>query len=93
VTVKCVAPHSPGCLFGVVAKQMGGPMNALENSSAELQAHCRHLRCKEMYYQGNQEDEYASGAYWCSQTQENFGPDGEPAGKTECCAGRTCYVG
>jgi len=68
-------------------------MNALENSSAELQAHCRHLRCKEMYYQGNQEDEYASGAYWCSQTQENFGPDGEPAGKTECCAGRTWYVG
>ena len=46
-----------------------------------------------MYYQGQVEDEFASGVYWCSKTQENFGPDGEPAGKSDCCAGRSCYVG
>ena len=51
------------------------------------------MRCKEMYYHGQQEDEYASGIYWCSKTQENFGPDGQPVGKTDCCAGRSCYVG
>jgi hypothetical protein len=46
-----------------------------------------------MYYHGQVEDQFASGVYWCSKTQENFGPDGEPAGKTDCCAGRSCYVG
>jgi hypothetical protein len=59
-----------------------------------FQLPCRHLRSKEMYYQapGQAEDEFDSGAYWCARTQENFGPDGQPAGKIECCAGRSCYV-
>jgi hypothetical protein len=68
-------------------------MDAPETSAPQLPAPCRNLRCKEMYYHGQVEDEFASGVYWCSKTQENFGPDGEPAGKTDCCAGRSCYVG
>ena len=68
-------------------------MNTTETPSSKLELPCRNLRCKEMYYHGNPGDAFASGAYWCSRTQENFGPDGEPAGKTECCAGRSCYVG
>jgi hypothetical protein len=68
-------------------------MGALE-STPKLQLPCRNLRSKEMYYQGvGHEDEFASGVYWCAKTQEGFGPDGQPAGKKECCAGRTCYVG
>ena len=63
-----------------------------ETPSAEPQLPCRHLRCKEMYYQGSEEDEFASGAYWCMKTQEPFGPDGETCGKKQCCANRTCYV-
>jgi len=62
-------------------------------SAPNLKIPCRNLRCKEMYYQGNPHDEFASDAYWCSKTHENFGPDGQPAGKTDCCAGRSCYVG
>ena len=57
---------------------------------------CRNLRSKEMYQcaAGEQEDEnYASGAYWCLKSHETFGPDGEPVGKAECCASRKCYVG
>lgn len=53
---------------------------------------CRHLRSKEMYYQGQDDDAFASGIYWCSKTQENFGPDGISAEKNQCCAGRACYV-
>ena len=55
---------------------------------------CRNLRSKEMYYQspGQEDDPYSSGLCWCTRTQESFGPDGAPAGKGECCAGRSCYV-
>ena len=30
---------------------------------------------------------------WCTRTHENFGPDGQPVSKQECCAGRACYGG
>ncbi len=54
---------------------------------------CKHLRNKEMYYQPQAtEDEFSSGIHWCAKTQESFGPDGEAAGSTHCCAGRGCYV-
>ena len=64
-------------------------------ASTKSQIRCRNLRSKEMYYEspGQEEDEFASGVYWCGKTQENFGPDGQPASKSECCAGRACYVG
>jgi hypothetical protein len=56
---------------------------------------CRHLRNKEMHYQvpGQEDDEFSSGVHWCSQTQEAFGPDGQPTGKTDCCPSRQCYAG
>ncbi|MCI0538078.1 MAG: hypothetical protein L0Z50_22910 [Verrucomicrobiales bacterium] len=53
---------------------------------------CRYLRSKEMYYQVAEDDEYASGVYWCTKTQEAVGPDGEPAAKKRCCEGRSCYL-
>ena len=52
---------------------------------------CRHLRCKEMYYQGQPEDDCASGIYWCLRTQENNGPDGQSCSKCECGQERACY--
>ena len=69
-------------------------MNADETSQTDFQTPCRHLRSKEMYYQSPDQldDEFSSGVYWCGKTQENFGPDGEPCGKSECCSGRTCCV-
>jgi hypothetical protein len=56
---------------------------------------CQNLRSKEMYYQGadQQDDEFSSGVYWCMLTHENFGPDGQPTGRKECCDGRGCFAG
>jgi hypothetical protein len=64
-------------------------------ASTKLQILCRNLRSKEMYHQspGQTEGEFSSGLYWCSRTCETFGPDGQTAGKSECCTGRSCYVG
>jgi hypothetical protein len=66
-----------------------------QSTSRIPQAACRNLRSKEMYYQGQgQADErFDGGVYWCVKTQEGCGPDGQPVTKTECCAGRSCYVG
>ncbi len=60
-----------------------------------FQTPCRFLRNKEMYYQadGLAEDGFASGLFWCQKTQENVGPDRKPAGKAECCPGRSCFAG
>ena len=52
---------------------------------------CRHLRCKEMYYQAPDDDAFASGIYWCGKTQENSGPDGQSCSKCECGPERACY--
>lgn len=54
---------------------------------------CKHLRNKEMYYQndGLAEDGFESGAFWCTQSQESFGPDGEAVDNRECGPGRGCY--
>lgn len=62
------------------------------DNAPKFQSPCHNLRSKEMYYQG-EDDSFASGLYWCARTQEAFGPDGQPAGKMDCCAGRSCYVG
>ena len=68
----------------------------MSNSEAtsNFQLPCRHLRSKEMYYQalGQEDDQFSSGQYWCTKTHENFGPDGVSVNKTECCAGRACFV-
>jgi hypothetical protein len=69
---------------------MNNPDQALKS-----QAHCRFLRSKEMYYQADrrEDDPFSSGLYWCMQTHETFGPDGQPVGKQDCCAGRGCFGG
>ena len=64
--------------------------NANEQTSFQLP--CRNLRNKEMYYGASDEDEFASGQFWCLKTNENFGPDGEAVAKKQCCEGRACYV-
>jgi hypothetical protein len=66
-------------------------METHEKSAQQL-IPCRYLRSKEMYHQSADDDEFASGLFWCSRTQEVFGPDGAACGKKECCANRTCYV-
>jgi hypothetical protein len=55
---------------------------------------CKHLRCKEMYYKkpGQEHDDFSGNAFWCSKTQEPFGPDGECCETEECCPGRKCYT-
>lgn len=55
---------------------------------------CKYLRCKEMFHEtpGAEETEFASDAFWCSKTQEPFGPDGVAAEKGECNSGRSCYL-
>lgn len=59
----------------------------------QFQIPCRNLRSKEMFYQppGSDDDQFSSGLFWCSRTQESFGPDGQPVGKTDCCSGRPCF--
>ena len=63
-------------------------------SAVQLQLPCRHMRSKEMYYQGftEEDDQFSSGLYWCTRTHEGFGPDGQPVDKTQCCGGRACYL-
>ena len=69
-------------------------MNA-KQKGPRFRAPCRNLRSKEMYHEagGEGDEQFASGIYWCAQTQENFGPDGQAADKTGCCTGRQCYLG
>jgi hypothetical protein len=69
-------------------------MNSPE-TPPQRQPACQKLRSKEMFYYsaGDEDDQYSSGIYWCLKTNEGFGPDGQPAGRTECCPGRSCYVG
>jgi hypothetical protein len=61
-------------------------------TSARIEIPCRHLRSKEMYYHGLEDDAYASGLCWCTKTHEAFGPDGQNVSKKECCDGRSCYL-
>jgi len=61
-------------------------------TSAQFELPCRYLRSKEMYYQGAEDESFASGIYWCTRTHEPFGPDGQPCDKKRCCEGRECYL-
>jgi hypothetical protein len=68
-------------------------MNETE-SAPQFEIACLNLRSKEMYHQaaGQEEDQFCSGLYWCGRTNETFGPDGQPVGKSECSGGRPCYA-
>ncbi|MEY2408715.1 MAG: hypothetical protein QOF48_1385 [Verrucomicrobiota bacterium] len=69
------------------------PKSSSALAGNNLPAACRHIRCKEMYYQppGQPADEFASGIHWCVRTQENFGPDGQSCSQCECGPERACY--
>lgn len=62
--------------------------------SLKMQIPCKYLRTNNMYYtDAEQEDQHSSNSvFWCTKTHEAFGPDGEPASKTDCCAERKCHV-
>ena len=73
-------------------------MKKIEPSQTDEQprppvAACKHLRNKEMFYEqaGEEDAEFASEVFWCSKSQEAFGPDGEAAGNEDCKSGRSCY--
>jgi len=59
--------------------------------------HCYCIRHKQMYTSevpnpGEEKfyDAYDAAAYWCSQTQTGFGPDGAPVRPDLCQSGRKC---
>ena len=62
------------------------------NQVTSLQVPCRNIRSKEMFHQSADDDEFASGIYWCNKTHESVGPDGEPVTKKQCCESRSCYL-
>ncbi len=69
---------------------MPEPLNVLPTS---LQ-YCRRLRCKEMFIETAQLFDIAkaaSGAYWCGQTEQVLGPDGQVVEPEACKSGRGCF--
>jgi hypothetical protein len=54
---------------------------------------CRHLMCKEMFYDTGVplEERMGSGIFWCDQTQKCLGPDNIAVGAEDCGPSRTCY--
>lgn len=68
---------------------MNGPV-----VSMKIQIPCKYLRTNNMYYNdsGQEEEQSSNSIFWCTKTHEAFGPDGEPASKTDCCTERTCHV-
>ena len=70
----------------------------------DVQAHCQHLRCKDMYAHQAPDPGRESAdaelygkcettAFWCLVTQTGRGPDGEKVGGAPCRHGRSCFVG
>ena len=66
----------------------------MNTSTERTPSKCKYLRSKEMFYEtaGSEDERFSGGAFWCSKTQECFGPDGSTAGKEECVPGRGCYL-
>lgn len=56
---------------------------------------CPHLRMNSMFYRDDERpgllhDEEAMG-YWCMETNESTGPDGQAATHKKCQPGRACF--
>ena len=72
-------------------------MEHLTSPKIKIGVHCLNLRHKGMYVlatpypeESQFYDAYDSTAYWCVETQQAFGPDGQPA-RPDCCGdGRDC---
>ena len=62
-----------------------------------LRITCMHLRHKLMYVdarhkqRGMVDVNSDTRVYWCSKTQECFGPDDQPVSPGDCSNGRACY--
>jgi hypothetical protein len=58
---------------------------------------CTRLRCKSMYYRDDERPGrlHVSDAmtYWCSQTMDPQGPDGEHTSPLRCQPNRSCFAG
>ena len=55
---------------------------------------CKHLRSREMFYDTSNDgavDDYASGIFWCANTETCLGPDGTPADDESCGKDRACH--
>ena len=55
---------------------------------------CKHLRSKEMFYDVGsdpQDDDGASGIFWCTHSENCLGPDGRPADDEDCSSHRECF--
>ena len=61
---------------------------------------CQFLRCKEMWYQTEEQRErirtdpksvFEGKLFWCERTQKADGPDAARCGADECRPGRSCY--
>jgi hypothetical protein len=71
--------------------------NGLHSLKIVLGVHCLQIRHKDMYITsvpnpGEEQfyDPYDAGAYWCIETQTNFGPDGQPVRPDVCQGARGC---
>lgn len=63
------------------------PWNRLNNNT------CKHLRCKEMFYETGVpvEERSGSGIFWCSHTLKCLGPDGASVSREDCSPKRRCF--
>lgn len=65
------------------------------DSYQDPQPCCAHLRCKTMYYRPDERPgllHYSDTQnYWCGQTLERLGPDGEIATPKVCDSARGCF--
>lgn len=67
----------------------------LGDTMAQATPCCVHLRCKSMYYRGDERPGMLhhenAMTYWCAKTNEDVGPDGEAVLHLQCQAGRACH--
>lgn len=72
-------------------------LNPLNDSSTAPEACCLKLRCKSMYYRPDERPGRLhfsdTQIYWCNDTQDRLGPDGEIATPRACDVGRPCFRG
>ena len=63
---------------------------------------CKHLQCKEMFYDTTVQPAWAAQTddeehseqtryYWCLKSFREVSPDGQPCGAEECSPQRDCY--
>jgi hypothetical protein len=72
-------------------------MEELHSTKVTFGVHCLQIRHKSMYInmvpnpgEDRFYDAYDAAAYWCSETQTGFGPDGQPVRPDVCQSGRAC---